>query len=103
MSINRIGATPTHNDIMRVRTFLLDLQQRICASLEQEERGHDGSAQFTADEWQRPEGGGGRSCVLQNGAVIEKGGVMFSHIDVKHLPASATARHPQMKAQRLKH
>jgi coproporphyrinogen III oxidase len=35
--------------------------------------------------------------VLQDGDVIEKGGVMFSHIQVKHLPASATARHPQIE------
>jgi coproporphyrinogen III oxidase len=50
------------------------------------------------------EGGGGRSRVLQNGEVIEKGGVMFSHINISKLPASATERHPQIagaKAQAL--
>ncbi|MCP6429380.1 coproporphyrinogen III oxidase, partial [Klebsiella pneumoniae] len=36
----------------------------------------------------------GRSRVLQNGSVIEKGGVMFSHINISKLPASATERHP---------
>ena len=94
----------TSADIQRVRSFLLDLQARICAALEQRERAGGGSATFVADEWERPEGGGGRSCVLQGGTVIEKGGVMFSHIDIKHLPASATARHPQIegaKAQAL--
>lgn len=88
---------PKSSDIQRVREFLLDLQARICAALETEERAGGGTAQFVADEWQRPEGGGGRSCVLQNGSVIEKGGVMFSHIHVNHLPASATARHPQIE------
>lgn len=88
---------PKSNDIERVREFLLDLQMRICAALEAEERAGGGTAQFIADDWQRPEGGGGRSCVLQNGSVIEKGGVMFSHIHVKHLPASATTRHPQIE------
>lgn len=88
---------PKSNDIERVREFLLDLQTRICAALEAEERAGGGTAQFVADDWTRPEGGGGRSCVLQNGSVIEKGGVMFSHIHVKHLPASATARHPQIE------
>lgn len=88
---------PKSNDIERVREFLLNLQTRICAALEAEERAGGGTAQFVADDWTRPEGGGGRSCVLQNGSVIEKGGVMFSHIHVKHLPASATARHPQIE------
>lgn len=88
---------PQHADIERVREFLLDLQDRICAALEAEEHAGGGTARFEPDLWQRPEGGGGRSCVLQNGTVIEKGGVMFSHIQVKHLPASATARHPQIE------
>ena len=81
---------PTHADIQRVREFLLDLQARICAALEQQEQAGGGSAQFEIDDWQRPEGGGGRSRVLQNGTVIEKGGVMFSHINISKLPASAT-------------
>ena len=87
---------PTHADIQRVREFLLDLQARICAALEQQEQAGGGSAQFEIDDWQRPEGGGGRSRVLQNGTVIEKGGVMFSHINISKLPASATERHPNI-------
>ncbi len=63
--------------------------------LEQQERAGGGTAQFEIDDWERPEGGGGRSRVLQNGTVIEKGGVMFSHINISKLPASATERHPQ--------
>jgi coproporphyrinogen III oxidase len=95
------SATP---DIQHVRAFLLDLQSRICAALEQQENLGGGQATFLVDEWTRAEGGGGRSCVLQGGEVIEKAGVMFSHIDIQHLPASATARHPQIagaKAQAL--
>jgi coproporphyrinogen III oxidase len=88
---------PDHADILRVRAFLMDLQDRICAALEAEEHAGGGTARFVPDVWERPEGGGGRSCVLQDGDVIEKGGVMFSHIQVKHLPASATARHPQIE------
>lgn len=94
----------SHPDIQRVRDFLLDLQARICAALEQQESAGGGNARFVPDDWTRAEGGGGRSCVLQGGTVIEKGGVMFSHIDIKNLPASATARHPQIagaKAQAL--
>ncbi|WP_227429851.1 oxygen-dependent coproporphyrinogen oxidase [Psychrobacter sp. I-STPA6b] len=84
---------PTDAHIAQVRQFLLDLQAKICASLEASE---GGTAKFIADEWTREEGGGGRSCVLADGKVIEKGGVMFSHIHVKNLPASATARHPDI-------
>lgn len=90
--------------IQQVRAFLLDLQSRICEALEKQEQIGGGSAQFIIDDWQRTEGGGGRSRVLQNGEVIEKGGVMFSHIDIQNLPASATARHPEIagaKAQAL--
>jgi len=90
-------SSPTIDDITRVRDFLLDMQARICTALEQEEQSTGGTARFTPDDWTRPEGGGGRSCVLQGGELIEKGGVMFSHIQIRHLPASATARHPQIE------
>ena len=76
---------PTSTDIQHVREFLLDLQARICAALEQQERAGGGTAEFIIDDWERPEGGGGRSRVLQNGTVIEKGGVMFSHINISKL------------------
>ncbi len=56
--------------IDQVKQYLLSLQDTICARLERE----DGQAQFQQDEWQRPEGGGGRSRVISGGAVIEKGG-----------------------------
>ena len=88
---NKISA-----DIQRVREFLLDLQSRICHALEQQEVAGGGDAKFIVDEWERAEGGGGRSRVLQNGTVIEKGGVMFSHIHINKLPASATVRHPEI-------
>ena len=95
---------PTSNDILRVREFLLDLQARICAGLEQQEQAGGGSAKFIIDDWQRAEGGGGRSRVISNGEVIEKGGVMFSHINISKLPGTATERHPELagaKAQAL--
>ncbi len=57
-----------------VKAYLLDLQDRICAALEAE----DGGTRFVEDAWNRPAGGGGRTRVIENGAVIEKGGVNFS-------------------------
>ncbi|MCV6626969.1 MAG: oxygen-dependent coproporphyrinogen oxidase [Cellvibrionaceae bacterium] len=75
-----------------VKNYLLDLQERICAELERA----DGSGRFVEDSWQRPEGGGGRSRVMSDGAVIEKGGVNFSHVSGASMPASATAHRPEL-------
>ena len=82
----------SHPDTHAVRAYLLDLQDRICAAVEAE----DGGARFEEDLWERPEGGGGRSRVLSEGAVLEKGGVGFSHVFGPGLPASATAHRPEL-------
>jgi coproporphyrinogen III oxidase len=55
-------------------TFIHNLQNRICTALEKS----DGAATFVEDAWQRPEGGGGKTRVIANGAVFEKGGVNTS-------------------------
>jgi coproporphyrinogen III oxidase len=55
-------------------SFIHQLQDDICAALEQA----DGSAKFVEDKWERPEGGGGKTRVISNGNVIEKGGVNTS-------------------------
>jgi len=78
--------------IDEVRSYLLALQERICAALAEE----DGQAQFIVDEWERPEGGGGRSQVLAEGAVFERAGVNFSHVKGAQLPASASASRPEL-------
>ncbi len=75
-----------------VREYLLALQDTICLALEQE----DGGAHFREDNWQRREGGGGRSRVLEGGAVFEKAGINFSDVQGAHLPASATATRPHL-------
>ena len=54
--------------------YIQDLQNRICFALEQS----DGKAKFAEDAWQRPEGGGGKTRVIANGNVFEKGGVNTS-------------------------
>ncbi len=76
----------------QVKTYLLELQQNICGELAEE----DGAADFIVDEWQRAEGGGGRSRVLNEGAVFEKAGVNFSHVQGDALPPSATAARPEL-------
>ena len=75
-----------------VKNYLLSLQDRICAELAEE----DGAADFILDEWQRPEGGGGRSRVLGEGAVFEKAGVNVSHVMGAGRPPSATASRPEL-------
>lgn len=51
---------------------------------------------FMHDSWQRPEGGGGVSCVIEEGNVLERGGVNFSHVMGDKLPPSASAGRPEM-------
>ncbi len=89
----------TSINIQAVKDYLLNLQDDICAQLAAE----DGSKDFIIDEWQREgeEGvmklsGGGRTRVMEAGAVIEKGGVNFSHVKGKNLPPSATAHRPEL-------
>ncbi len=75
-----------------VKTYLQGLQDHICAELEAE----DGSKRFREDAWQHANGGGGRTRVMEEGAVIEKGGVNFSHVKGDSLPGAASARHPEI-------
>ena len=82
-----------HVDLPAVRRYLLDLQDRICAELAAEDGGAEG---FRTDEWERPEGGGGRTRLLAEGAVLEKAGVAFSHVRGSTLPPSATAHRPEL-------
>lgn len=62
-----------------ITEWLKSLQDTICKALESE----DGLAKFKEENWTREEGGGGRSRVIENGNVIEKGGVMFSAVSGK--------------------
>jgi coproporphyrinogen III oxidase len=101
---------PATPDLPAVRAYLLALQDSLCVALEAE----DGSAKFRTDEWTRPEvyppaaapeatracqpglGGGGRTRLIADGAVFEKGGVAFSHVRGDKLPAAATAHRPEL-------
>ena len=60
----------------RATDFFAQLQDEICAALEQ----LDGAAGFREDQWQREGGGGGRTRVLEGGALFERAGVNFSAV-----------------------
>lgn len=83
--------TALHPDPASVRQYLLGLQTRIVSALE----AADGNA-FQTDSWERAEGGGGISRIIENGQVLERGGVGFSHVMGKNLPPSAAANRPEL-------
>jgi coproporphyrinogen III oxidase len=78
-------------DTGKVKEFLLELQDLIVERMEQV----DGK-KFRRDSWDRPEGGGGTSCVIEEGNVLERGGVNFSHVFGPNLPPSASAHRPEL-------
>lgn len=111
------GAVDTGTvDSAAVRTWLVGLQRQIVSALEAE----DGS-RFREDQWQRENvakseqsqqsqqshqsqqsekpaltGGGGLTCILEGGALLERGGIGFSNVSGTRLPPSATAARPQL-------
>ncbi|GAB4391994.1 MAG: oxygen-dependent coproporphyrinogen oxidase [Gammaproteobacteria bacterium] len=82
----------TNNHLEKVKHYLLTLQADICQQLEH----CDKQASFIKDEWQRPEGGSGLTCVLEHGKVFERAGVNFSDVYGKNLPPSASASRPEL-------
>ncbi len=80
------------HEVEAVRSFLLDLQASIVSALEAVDGGR-----FLRDEWTRPEGGGGISRLIEEGRVIERGGVNFSHVKGSTMPKSATAQRPELE------
>jgi coproporphyrinogen III oxidase len=79
-------------DIQAVETYLRSLQDKITSTLE----ALDGKAHFKREQWTRPEGGGGESRVLKDGALFEQAGVNFSDVQGTKLPPSATAHRPEL-------
>ena len=73
------------------RAYFLALQSRIVTALEAVE-----GRSFRRDEWTRPEGGGGLSRLQEDGKVLERGGVNFSHVTGGELPQSATSSRPEI-------
>lgn len=82
-------------DVPAVHDYLLGLQDRIVNNLEIADGG-----EFESDRWQRPEGGGGLSRLIEGGELFERAGVLFSHVMGNELPASASAHRPTVAGRR---
>jgi len=78
-------------DSATLKDYFTGLQARIVAELE----AFDGGA-FRTDAWDRPEGGGGISRLIEEGDFFERGGVNFSHVTGTKLPPSASAHRPEL-------
>lgn len=78
-----------------VKKYFLELQTSIVNAMEEV----DGK-QFITDSWERPEGGGGISRVIEEGNVFERGGVNFSHVMGNNLPPSAAANRPEIAGRK---
>jgi coproporphyrinogen III oxidase len=77
--------------ITRIHHMLQDIQNQIVTALEK----IDGKS-FLTEQWDRPEGGGGITRVIEEGNLFERGGVNFSHVKGNHLPPSAMAARPEL-------
>jgi len=77
--------------VASARDFFIDLQSRIVAALAKAE-----GAAFRSDRWVRTEGGGGHSQLLEGGQLLERAGVLFSHVKGAKLPPSASAHRPEL-------
>ena len=80
--------------IKDVKNYLLNLQKNIILMISKYEK-----EEFYKDKWKRVEGGGGLTCVLQNGSCFDKAGVNFSDISGLSLPAAATNIRPELKGR----
>lgn len=81
-----------------LKAYFIGLQQSIVTAAEALEG--DSGLRFRADPWQKeagqPLGGSGLTCIIEGGRVFERGGVAFSHVSGLALPASATAKRPEL-------
>jgi coproporphyrinogen III oxidase len=78
-------------DSQAVKDYFLSLQQNTVATLSALEK-----RSFRRDAWDRPEGGSGISCLIEDGELFERGGVNFSHVFGSSMPPSASASRPHL-------
>jgi coproporphyrinogen III oxidase len=79
----------------QIKNYFLNLQELIVSRMET----LDGKP-FRRDAWDRPEGGGGISRLVEEGNILERAGVNFSHVMGDRLPPSATAHRPELAGRR---
>ena len=79
----------------QIKAYFLNLQELIVSRMET----LDGKP-FRRDAWDRPEGGGGISRLVEEGNILERAGVNFSHVMGDKLPPSATAHRPELAGRR---
>src|SRR6476619_478433 len=87
------GKFMKETSVPQVKEYLLELQNKVRDLILQE----DPDVNFREDEWDRPEGGGGRTRAFEAGKLFEKAGVNFSHVWGNQLPAAATNLRPELK------
>lgn len=85
-------------EIEHIESYLLALQQNVIKTL----RHLDNKLVIREEQWQHAQGGGGHSCVLENGIIFEQAGVNFSHIFGNKLPPSATIQRPELNGKNFK-
>jgi coproporphyrinogen III oxidase len=88
-------------DSARLITYFTGLQAALVAACEAlEGPPAQGGQRFISDSWEKAPGqtlsGRGRTCVIEEGRVFERGGVAFSHVGGPQLPAAATAKRPEL-------
>ena len=85
-------------DTTTLEAYFRDLQTRLIAAVEEIEGEH--GLRLRADPWRKPAGqslaGHGMTAIIESGRVFERGGVAFSHVRGPALPASATAKRPEL-------
>ena len=88
-------------DTQVVKNYLLGLQDRITVATS----ALDGKT-FATDSWEKPKDsklrGSGRTCIIENGNILEKGGVGFSHVSGDHLPPAATQNRPEIAGRTMR-
>lgn len=79
-------------EILSIKEYLIGLQQKLCSAVEE----YEPTARFRQDHWERAAGGGGLTCVLQEGALFESAGINFSHVTGQAMPVSASSHRPEL-------
>lgn len=87
-----MGVCMSDVDTKAVKDYLLSFQEAFFRAL----IGEDAEVSVQKDSWERPEGGGGITLALEDGPVIERSGVNFSHVMGENLPPSASAHRPEL-------